>query len=403
MGDRHRPAIWRRSICLGAGLILVAGLAGCQPASGGSGNEAGNGRKVSWKAPVFPLKVSINPANASPSVEPVHRVSVTATGGRLTGVRVVSEKGTAVPGVLSADGTLWTAKTRLAFGTKYAVVADAVDLNAKGQRALSSFTTANPRKLAYPSVSPIDGETVGVGMPILVTFDRRVANKAAAERQFVVRANRPVVGSWFWLSDYNVHYRPRVYWPANTKVTVDLNVLGVNLGNGVYGEKDRHINFTVGSSVISTITNATKSMTVVENGKVLRTMPVSLGKASMPTSAGTHVVMEKFAEKFFDSASFGLPRDSPDGYYTKVYWDTRFTGGGEFVHAAPWSVGSQGRRNVSHGCVNVSTSNARWFYYLAKRGDIVKVIGTERRVRPGDGYTDWNLTWEQYLQGSALS
>lgn len=402
MRDRHGSAALRRGVCLAAGLTLAAGLAGCGPA-GGADNQSATSHKKAWSAPVFPLKVQVTPANAALSVEPAQRVVVRASGGRLTGVRVAAETGAVVPGVLSADGTLWTATTRLAFGTKYAVVADAVDPKSKAKRVLSSFTTARPRKLAYPSVSPLSGETVGVGMPILVTFDRPVINKAAAERQFVVRASKPVVGSWYWLSDTNVHFRPKVYWPAYTKVTVDLNLLGVNLGNDVYGEKDRHITFNVGSSVISTITNATKSMTVVQDGKPLRTMPVSLGRASMPTSAGTHVVMEKFTEKFFDSASFGLPRDGPDGYYTKVYWDTRFTGGGEFVHAAPWSLADQGRRNVSHGCVNVSPSNAKWFYYLSKRGDVINVVGTERRVRPGDGYTDWNLSWDEYLQGSALN
>ncbi|MGB9376211.1 MAG: Ig-like domain-containing protein [Mycobacteriales bacterium] len=376
------------------------GLSSCQAAAESSTAQAPH--KKAWTAPVFPLKVSISPPNAMRAVEPARRVVVTASGGRLTGVRVVSSKGKAVAGALSPDGTLWTAASGLAFGTEYAVVADAVGNDTKAQRVQSSFITADPSKLAYPSMSPIAGETVGVGMPILVTFDRPVVNKAAAERRMTVRTSRPVQGTWHWLSDYNVHYRPRVYWPAHTAVTVDLNLLGVDLGDGVYGQANRHVPFTVGSAVISTISNATKSMTVVQDGKVLRTMPVSLGKPSMPTSAGTHVVMEKFSEKYFDSASFGLPRDAPGGYYTKVYWDTRFTGGGEFVHAAPWSTGSQGRRNVSHGCVNVSTSNARWFYYLSKRGDVVRVIGTERQVRPGDGYTDWNLTWEQYLQGSAL-
>jgi lipoprotein-anchoring transpeptidase ErfK/SrfK len=112
--------------------------------------------------------------------------------------------------------------------------------------------------------------------------------------------------------------------------------------------------------------------------------------------------MEKFKEKYFDSASFGVPRDSADGYYTKVYWDTKFTYGGEYVHAAPWSIRDQGYRNVSHGCINVSPTNAQWFYYLSKRGDVIQVIGTERFVRPGDGFTDWNLSWSQWLAGSAL-
>ncbi len=401
MRERHRPAALYRGMCLVAGLTLVTGLVACQSTPGSDAPAGKN--KGAWSAPVFPLKVVITPADASPTVPPAQQVIVRASGGKLTSVRVAAATGAPLAGDLSADGTLWTAKTRLAFGTKYAVVADAVDFKDKSQRVLSSFTTAKPSKLAFASVSPLAGETVGVGMPILVTWDRPVTDQAAAEKLFKVTASKPVVGSWYWLSDTQVHYRPRVYWPAYTQVTVDINVEGVHLGNDVYGEKNRHIAFSVGAAVISTISNASKSMTVVKDGKTLRSFPVSLGKASMPTSSGTHVVMEKFKEKFFDSASFGLPRNSADGYYQKVYWDTRFTGGGEFVHAAPWSLADQGRRNVSHGCVNVSPANAEWFYYTSTRGDIVNVVGTERRVRPGDGWTDWNLSWDEYLKGSALA
>jgi len=367
-----------------------------------SDEQAGRDRKVAWSAPAFPLEVRVTPADAALAVEPAQRVAVTASGGRLTDVRVVADTGTPVPGALSADGTLWTAKVGLAFGTTYAVVVDAVDGKAASKRVVSSFTTAKPRRLAFPSVAPLSGETVGVGMPVLVYWDRPVTDRAAAERRLVVTASKPVVGSWHWLSDTEVHYRPKVYWPAYTRVTVDLNVGGVNLGNDVYGKANRRISFTVGSSVISTVSDASKSMTVVKDGRTLRVMPVSLGKGSTPTASGTHLVMEKFRQKMFDSASFGLSRESADGYYLKVYWATRFTGGGQFVHAAPWSVSAQGRRNVSHGCVNVSTANGQWYHQLSKRGDVVTVTGTGRQVNRGDGWTDWNLSWADYVKGSAL-
>ena len=168
------------------------------------------------------------------------------------------------------------------------------------------------------------------------------------------------------------------------------------------GKRDRVANITVGSSVISKVNNAAHNMTVWKDGVLIRTMPVSLGKRSSPTSSGTHVVMEKKPEAWFDSTTFGLDKDAPGGYRKKVYWDVRFTWGGEFTHAAPWSVGDQGKQNVSHGCVNLSPSNARWFYELSKKGDVIEIVGTERKVKPGDGWTDWNLTWEQYVAGSAL-
>jgi len=131
-------------------------------------------------------------------------------------------------------------------------------------------------------------------------------------------------------------------------------------------------------------------------------MPASLGKASTPTSSGLHVVMEKRETMTFDSGTFGVPADSSGGYRQKVYWDVRFTWGGEFFHSAPWSVGSQGRRNVSHGCVNLSPANARWYFGYVKKGDLVEIVNTDRTVSPGDGWTDWNVPWETYVKGSAL-
>ena len=330
-------------------------------------------------------------------------MAVTASGGRLTDVRVVSDSGAAMAGRLSADGTRWTSLGPLSFSTTYSVSGTASGVGRATRQLRSRFTTATAAALAYPSVVPLQDETVGVGLPVIIYWSHAVTDHKAAERLLAVTSDKPVTGSWHWLSSTEVHYRPKVFWPAYTHVTVHIGVGGADLGAGVYGEKSRIISFTVGSSVISRVNNATKSMTVFRDGKPLRTMPVSLGKASTPTSAGTMVVITKYDQKYFDSASFGVPRDSTDGYYTKVYWDTKFTYGGEYVHAAPWSVAQQGSRNVSHGCVNVSTANAEWFYHLSKRGDVVQVLGTERAVRPGDGFTDWNVPWSQWVAGSALA
>lgn len=405
MGVRPQCAMLRRALCVSASLALLA-AAGCQQAR----TAAGPARPAAAKpaAKVEPvtldprLAVAVVPANAARAVRPDLPVIVTATAGTLAGIRVASSAGTLVPGRLIANGARWISTGRLAYGTTYTVTGQALDSHHLAKVLSSTFSTLQPVALSYPSALPQSGQTVGVGMPIIVYWSRRVPDRAAAERLLKVTSDKPVEGSWHWVSDTEVRYRPKVYWPAYSHVRVDINTGGASLGGGVYGEASRRIDFTVGSSVVSRIDNATKSMTVYQDGKPIRTVPVSLGRASMPTSAGIMVVFIKYAEKYFDSASFGIPRDSPDGYYTKVYWDTKFTFGGEYVHAAPWSVGDQGHRNVSHGCVNVSPANAEWFYYLSKPGDIVQVIGTERAVRPGDGYTDWNISWPTWVAGSAL-
>jgi hypothetical protein len=80
----------------------------------------------------------------------------------------------------------------------------------------------------------------------------------------------------------------------------------------------------------------------------------------------------------------------------------RVTYSGEFVHAAPWSVGYQGSANVSHGCVGMSTANAAWLYNLTHRGDIVDVSGSSRHMTLTNGYGDWTESFAQYKKGSAL-
>jgi lipoprotein-anchoring transpeptidase ErfK/SrfK len=146
------------------------------------------------------------------------------------------------------------------------------------------------------------------------------------------------------------------------------------------------------------VDNRTKKMTVKRDGKVVRTMLVSLGKPSTPSSSGALVVMSREAAFRFDTR-----REIPNGYVVDVRYAMRLTWGGEFVHAAPWSDGARGRRNISHGCVNLGLADARWLYGNIKIGDPVTVRGTEVHVGWGNGWTDWDRPWEEYVKGSALS
>jgi len=201
-----------------------------------------------------------------------------------------------------------------------------------------------------------------------------------------------------------VHWRPVTYWKPGTDVTVKADINSVPAGNGVYGQVSRSTTFHVGDSVISKVNVQTHRMKVFVNGKLMRTIPVSAGKPGFITRSGIKVIVEKFRHKRMDAATTGISQDSPEYYnLSNVEYAMRVTYSGEFIHAAPWSVGSQGSANVSHGCVGMSTENAAWLYSISKRGDVVDVTGSDRHMTLDNGYGDWNDTFAQYRQGSALS
>jgi len=249
---------------------------------------------------------------------------------------------------------------------------------------------------------PLDGETVGVGLPIGVWFSQPVADRAAVERRLQVTSSKPVTGAWHWFADDEVHYRPRSYWPSGARVTLRARLAGTDAGRGVWGVADRTIRFRIGERRVSVVDVTTHRMKVVSGGRTLRVLPVSTGRERYPTTNGVHFVIEKTPVKLMDSSTVGIPRDSPGGYYQRVAWSVRISNSGEFVHAAPWSTGAQGRANVSHGCVNLSTANAAWFFRLTRRGDVVEVRGSPKRPGSSFGVADWNMSWTRWLAGSAL-
>jgi lipoprotein-anchoring transpeptidase ErfK/SrfK len=200
-----------------------------------------------------------------------------------------------------------------------------------------------------------------------------------------------------------VHWRPPAYWKSGTAVTVSSNLQGLQFGHGIWGAAGTHkTSFRIGDSHISEVDIATHTMHVYDNGKLIETFPVSTGRDQYPTMDGVHVAIEKSKVVTMDSATVGIPKGNPDYYYETVYWDVRISDGGEFVHAAPWSVADQGFTNVSHGCVNLSTTNAEWFYNWAVRGDVIDIFGGVRPPSATDpGTADWNMTWKQWVAGSA--
>lgn len=333
-------------------------------------------------------------------------LEVSAVDGRLSTVNVSGSGGAgALPGAIDGDGGVWTAQDRLEPGTTYTVKAEVSGDDGEVVTKRQKFTTQDLTldEQTYASVAPLPGETVGVGMPVVVTFDLPVTDRAAMEQHMKVTTAPEQPGTWNWLSDTVVHYRPKKYWQAGTTVDVNLDVNGVDAGGGIYGQEDRQVNFTVGDAHVYKVDMKTHQMKVFSNGELLRTLPITTGEQpDFTTRSGIKVIMEKFDAKRMNSETVGIT--GADAYdIDNVQWAMRVTNSGEFIHAAPWSVGSQGYANVSHGCTGMSTDNADWLYHMSVRGDVVEYTGTDRGIEQGNGYDDWNYSWADYKAGSALS
>lgn len=362
--------------------------------------------------PVSQARVSTQPKNGATGVSPIDPVVVTAQNGNLAEVAMTNPEGRAVPGKLSADKSKWTSTEPLGYNRSYTITATAED-DVGTNTSISKFTTLKPKQTIFPSFFPNPKmKTVGVGQPMVVIFDKPPVDRAAAEKTLSVKTVPAVQGAWYWWDNRTLHYRPKTFWKPGTKITVTAKVYGVNFGGGMYGETDRSLNVTIGDSKIAKIDDATKQMKVYVNGKLNRTVPVSMGmdkavtvngkKISFVTPSGTYVAEEKYKVKQMSSATYGLPTSYDLGYDKAIPLAVRLSGSGIFIHSAPWSVADQGERNVSHGCININPTDAAWFYKNFSFGDIVQVTGTSTQLEPTDGFGDWNMPWEKWIQGSAL-
>lgn len=230
---------------------------------------------------------------------------------------------------------------------------------------------------APPSINIADGETVGVAQPIIINFKEKIEDRAAAERAIKVTSSNEAPGHFYWFGDKQVRWRPNDYWPANTDVTVEAG--------------DTTSSFRIGDALIATADDDTHTITITRNGEVVREMPTSMGKPGHETPNGIYYVGEQRRQMTMDSSTYGVPITDPEGYKLEVEYATRISNSGIFVHAAPWSVAQQGVSNASHGCLNVSTEDAKWFFENAKKGDPVVVQNTDGgTLNHRDGFGDWN-------------
>jgi lipoprotein-anchoring transpeptidase ErfK/SrfK len=411
MSVRHglalRTRARRHTVAMVSVLALGLVTAGCtsqadEPSAksaSGSDQSAAASESPSAQPATSAASVAFNVARRGVRVDRV--VKLSAKDGTFTSVVVRAGKKT-LAGSLSDDKTTWTASQRLEPDTRYQVVATAVDDDGVKTTKRSAFRT---QKLSldqqtFPSFAPTSGQTVGVGMPVIVRFDVPIRNKAAVQKHLTVSNSSGQKGAWRWMSDSEVHWRPATYWKPGTNVTVKADINSVATGNGVYGQVSRSAKFHVGQSVISKVNARTHQMKTFVNGKLVRTTPITTGKPGFITRSGIKVIVEKFRSKRMNSETVGISRNSSEAYdLDNVEYAMRVTYSGEFLHAAPWSVGSQGYANVSHGCTGMSTSDAAWLYNLSKPGDVVEYTGTDRQMTLDNGYGDWNASFAQYAKG----
>ncbi|TCO45847.1 L,D-transpeptidase [Actinocrispum wychmicini] len=400
----------RRSVAaLAAGLaMLTAACSSGTPAadqarSASSSSSSAPGGSSSG-APVGPqakaVGLTLTPIDKAGDVAPGEPVTVTATDGKVTDVKVANQDGKPINGTLSADGTKWESSEPLGYSKTYTVNATGQGADGKPATASSTFTTIKPGKQITVSMSPTDGQSVGVGQPLVFYFSSNVGDKAAAEKAISVTTQPSVQGSFYWFRDNEVHWRPREYWKSGTKITVNAAIYGKQLGPGSFGKEDRKANITIGPKLVAVADGQTHQMTVTKDDQLLKTVPISMGKKGHETPNGTYVVMTEQQDYTMDSGTYGVPADSPGGYRTKIAFASRLSNSGIFYHSAPWSVRQQGASNVSHGCINMSTDNAKWMQDIGLKGDIFVVQNSGGpALQSWDGLGDWQIPWDEWTKG----
>ncbi|GHA83566.1 Ig-like domain-containing protein [Streptomyces termitum] len=341
-------------------------------------------------------------------LNPEKPLEITARGddGRITDVTAVDAAGRHLAGELTADGRAWRSTGSLAAGTRYTVRVAAEDEDGAPGARTYTFETAPAKKALTVAFGPEAG-TYGVGQPITAELSLPVKDRAAravVERALKVGSTPAVEGSWYWVDDKTLHFRPKEYWPAGALVSVTANLDGLRVGDKLYGGPSKALRLKIGDRIEAVTDAGAHTMTVKRNGEVINTIPVTTGKEGFSTRNGIKVVLGKEYYVRMRGTSIGISEGSSDSYDLPVYYATRVTWSGEYVHAAPWSVDSQGVANVSHGCVGMSTGNAAWFYETVRPGDIVRTVNSYGEMMDtfGNGFGDWNMPWDKWRRGSAL-
>ncbi|MFJ9348859.1 Ig-like domain-containing protein [Streptomyces sp. NPDC101237] len=392
----------------GKGLAVVAGVllmavTACGGGASGKGDGAGKEKDSTTQASKQSLAtVSISPKSGATDVDTSGALKVSAAKGRLTDVEVKDSKGHQVEGTIAADGAGWTPAGHLASSTKYTVHAVAKDSAGRESAEDATFTTLTPKNTFTGYFTPEDGSTVGVGMPFSIRFTRGITAPAAVEKAITVKTEPAVDVEGHWFGNDRLDFRPEHYWKSGTKVSVTLNLDGVQGRDGVYGKQAKTVKFTIGRNQVSVVDAKKHTMKVMQDGKVVKNLAVTTGKPGYDTWNGQMVISEKLRVTRMNGETVGYGgeydiKDVPDAM--------RLTTSGTFIHGNYWGGDAFGNYNASHGCVGLRDVRgggdrgvpAAWFFDHSIIGDVVTVKNShDETVSPDNGLNGWNMSWKQW-------
>ncbi|MEU6480491.1 Ig-like domain-containing protein [Streptomyces sp. NPDC047017] len=378
---------------------LVLAVTAC---GGGDGSASGESKgKDAAESQQSQAVLTIAPKDGATSVDTNGALKVSSSKGSLTQVVVKDAKGTEIAGAISG-GTSWTPASHLAASTRYTVHAVARDSAGREAAEDSSFTTLTPKNTFVANFTPEDGSTVGVGMPFSVNFTRGITHPRDVEKAIQIKTEPAVDVEGHWFGNDRLDFRPERYWKSGTKVTVKLSLDGVEGRPGVYGKQTRTVSFTIGRDQVSVVDAKAHTMKVTQDGKVVKTIPVTTGKPGYSTWNGQMVISEKLTVTRMngETVGYGGEYDIKD-----VPHAMRLTTSGTFVHGNYWGGDAFGNYNASHGCVGLrdvrgggdSGVAAAWFFNHSLIGDVLVVKNSEdKTVTPDNGLNGWNLPWAQW-------
>ncbi|MFG3495193.1 Ig-like domain-containing protein [Streptomyces sp. NPDC047928] len=416
--SKRRRGLMAASALLGGVLVLTA----CNDGEAkGAGDSSADSSKQSQAQvdeaaakDASEARIEISPKNGAINASINNDAKVTVSEGTLTQVTMASADGAAVKGELAADGKSWQPTEQLKRATTYKIAASAKDSQGREAHENASFTTVSPANSFIGNFTPEDGSTVGVGMPVSINFNKPITDRKAVQSGITVSSSsgQEVVGHWF--NSQRLDFRPDQYWTEGSTVTLKLALDGVEGTKGVFGVQQKTVTFKIGRNQVSTVDVATKMMTVTQDGKTVKTIPISAGSPENPTYNGQMVISEKFKETRMNGATVGFTDDDGKGEYDikDVPHAMRLSTSGTFIHGNYWGADSVfGNVNTSHGCVGLNdvkgagdpNQAAAWFYNNSLIGDVVIVKNSkDKTIKPDNGLNGWNMNWSEWKAGSAV-
>ncbi|MBD0711719.1 MULTISPECIES: Ig-like domain-containing protein [unclassified Streptomyces] len=415
-GKRRRRGLAAAAAVLSGMLVLSACNDGDKAAAGASGSAKPESQAQVDEAAAqktSKAQITISPKNGVQNASINNDAKVTVAEGKLTGVTMTSAEGDAVKGEIAADGLSWKPTGQLKRATVYKIAVTAVDATGLEAHENSSFTTVSKANSFIGNFTPEDGSTVGVGMPVSITFNKAIKDRKAVQGAVSVSSSsgQEVVGHWF--NSQRLDFRPDAYWTEGSTVTLKLDLDGVEGAPGIFGVQQKTVTFKIGRNQVSTVDVATKTMTVTQDGKTVKTIPISAGSPDNTTYNGKMVISEKFKETRMNGATVGFTDSDGKGEYDikDVPHAMRLSTSGTFIHGNYWGSRSIfGSANTSHGCVGLAdvkgagdpNQQAAWFFDNSMIGDVVIVKNShDKTIAPDNGLNGWNMNWSEWKAGSA--